>query len=42
MWDTFDPAMPFLVGAAVALISLGLLHWMHEPRPEVALSSTPV
>jgi predicted MFS family arabinose efflux permease len=42
MWDTFDPAMPFLVGAAVALISLGLVRWMHEPRPEVALSSTPV
>lgn len=40
MWETFDPAMPFLGGAAVAVISLALTYWIREPRGEVVWSST--
>ncbi len=36
MWETFDPALPFLSGAVVALISLALMPWMREPRREAA------
>jgi len=40
MWETFDPAMPFLGGALIALIALVLMPWMREPRREAAWSST--
>jgi predicted MFS family arabinose efflux permease len=40
MWETFDPAMPFLGGAVVAVISLALTYWIREPRAEVVWSST--
>jgi predicted MFS family arabinose efflux permease len=40
MWETFDPALPFLGGVAVAVISLALTYWIREPRAEVAWSST--
>jgi predicted MFS family arabinose efflux permease len=36
MWEVFDPAVPFLSGAVIAVVSLALLHWMHVPRREVA------
>lgn len=36
MWETFDPALPFLSGAVVALISLMLMYWMREPRRKAA------
>lgn len=36
MWETFDPAMPFLSGAVVALISLMLMNWMRVPQREAA------
>jgi predicted MFS family arabinose efflux permease len=39
MWETFDPAMPFLGGAAVAVISLTLTYWIREPRSGVVWSS---
>jgi predicted MFS family arabinose efflux permease len=39
MWERFDPAMPFLTGAVVALLSLGLMYWMQVPRREAAWSS---
>jgi predicted MFS family arabinose efflux permease len=39
MWETFDPAMPFLSGAFVALISLMLTYWMREPHREAAWGS---
>jgi predicted MFS family arabinose efflux permease len=32
MWERFDPAMPFLGGALVAVISLVLVFRMREPR----------
>jgi predicted MFS family arabinose efflux permease len=38
MWETFDPAMPFLMGALVAVVSLGLMHWMHEPERDIVWS----
>ena len=38
LWETFDPAMPFLAGVVVALISLGLTFWMREPQREPAWS----
>jgi predicted MFS family arabinose efflux permease len=37
MWVTFDPAMPFLSGILVAVISLVLLQWMQVPRSEPVL-----
>jgi predicted MFS family arabinose efflux permease len=37
MWVTFDPAMPFLSGVLVAVISLVLLQWMQVPRGEPVL-----
>ena len=37
MWVTFDPAMPFLSGVLVAVISLVLLQWMQVPRSEPVL-----
>lgn len=40
LWETFDPATPFLAGAVVALISLVFTYRMHEPRREAALSPT--
>jgi predicted MFS family arabinose efflux permease len=40
MWETFDPAMPFLGGAVVAVLSLALTYWRREPRSEVVWSST--
>jgi predicted MFS family arabinose efflux permease len=40
MWETFDPAMPFVTGAVIALIALVLMPWMREPRREAAWSST--
>jgi predicted MFS family arabinose efflux permease len=40
MWETFDPAMPFLGGAVVAVLSLALTYWIREPRSEVVWSST--
>jgi predicted MFS family arabinose efflux permease len=39
MWERFDPAMPFLTGAVVALLSLGLMYWMQVPRREAAWGS---
>jgi predicted MFS family arabinose efflux permease len=36
MWETFDPALPFLTGAVVALISLALVNWMRVPQREAA------
>jgi hypothetical protein len=36
MWDTFDPTMPFLTGAVVAVISLVLVNWMRVPQREAA------
>ena len=36
MWDTFDPAMPFLTGAVVAVVSLVLMNWMRVPQREAA------
>jgi predicted MFS family arabinose efflux permease len=36
MWETFDPAMPFLTGAVIAVVSLVLLQWMHIPTREIA------
>ena len=39
MWETFDPATPFLGGAVIALISLVLMQWMRVPRREPAWSS---
>jgi predicted MFS family arabinose efflux permease len=39
MWETFDPALPFLSGAVVAVISLALTFWMREPRQDAAWSS---
>lgn len=40
LWETFDPAVPFLGGAVVAFISLILTHWLREPKREVAWSPT--
>ena len=37
MWVTFDPALPFLSGVLVAVISLVLLQWMQVPRGEPVL-----
>jgi len=39
MWETFDPALPFLGGALVAAVSLVLMYWMREPRTEAAWGS---
>jgi predicted MFS family arabinose efflux permease len=36
MWETFDPALPFLSGAVVAVISLALMYWMQVPHREAA------
>jgi predicted MFS family arabinose efflux permease len=40
MWETFDPATPFLGGAVVAVISLALTFWIREPRGEVVWGPT--
>jgi predicted MFS family arabinose efflux permease len=40
MWETFDPAMPFLMGASVALLSLALMYWMRIPQQEMAWGSS--
>jgi predicted MFS family arabinose efflux permease len=40
MWETFDPATPFLGGAVVAVISLALTFWIREPRAEVVWGPT--
>ena len=39
MWEAFDPAMPFLVGAFIALLSMPLTYWLRVPRSEVAWCS---
>jgi predicted MFS family arabinose efflux permease len=36
LWETVDPAMPFLGGAVIAVVSLLLLQWMRTPRAEPA------
>ena len=36
LWVTFDPAVPFLSGAVIAMISLVLLQWMRTPAPKSA------
>lgn len=36
MWERYDPAMPFLIGVVVALISLVLVNWMRVPHRETA------
>lgn len=40
MWETFDPALPFLSGAVVAALSMLLTHWMRVPRREAAWEPT--
>jgi predicted MFS family arabinose efflux permease len=40
MWETFDPATPFLSGAVVALASLALTYWMRDPQREAAWGAT--
>jgi predicted MFS family arabinose efflux permease len=39
MWETFDPSLPFLGGAVVAMVSLVLLNWMRVPQREAAWAS---
>jgi predicted MFS family arabinose efflux permease len=36
LWEAFDPAVPFLSGAAIAAISLVLLQWMQVPTRKPA------
>lgn len=40
MWETFDPALPFLSGAVVAALSMLLTYWMRVPRREAAWEPT--
>ncbi len=40
MWETFDPALPFLSGAVVAALSMVLAYWMRVPRREAAWEPT--
>jgi len=36
LWEAFDPAVPFLGGAVIAVVSLALLQWMRIPVREPA------
>lgn len=36
LWEAFDPAVPFISGAVIAVVSLALLHWMYIPDQEPA------
>jgi predicted MFS family arabinose efflux permease len=36
LWETVHPAMPFLGGTVIAVVSLVLLQWMRPPRREPA------
>jgi predicted MFS family arabinose efflux permease len=36
LWEAFDPAVPFISGAVIAVVSLALLQWMRIPAREPA------